>query len=84
MRGVRVHLDFGRQLSGGESLLQLSGSPLIVICGDRDEELRLRLRGLQVRTARLILTSPPSWNDATAPTRSDAAAVRNAIGPPMQ
>jgi hypothetical protein len=31
------------------------------------------------------VTRPPPWNDATAPTRSGTlAAVRNAIGPPMQ
>ena len=31
------------------------------------------------------VTRPPPWNDAAAPTRSDTlAAVRNAIGPPMQ
>ena len=33
----------------------------------------------------MSVTSPPPWNEATAPTRSGtAAAVRNAIGPPMQ
>src|SRR5690242_4187794 len=33
----------------------------------------------------LAVASPPPWKDATAPTRSGtAAAVRNAIGPPMQ
>ena len=32
-----------------------------------------------------LVTSPPPWNDAAAPTRSGtAAAVRNAMGPPMQ
>ncbi len=33
----------------------------------------------------ISVTSPPPWNEAAAPTRSGfAAAVRSAIGPPMQ
>jgi hypothetical protein len=47
--------------------------------------VRLRFRSLQCGLFGFVVTSPPPWNDATAPTRSGtAAAVRNAIGPPMQ
>jgi len=44
MRGAGVHLDFGGQVRLDESLLNSR---------DRDQELRLALRALQVRTVRL-------------------------------
>ena len=53
MRRARVDLDLRRQLRLLERLLQdglVIGRALIVVRGDRDEELRPGRRGLQVRT----------------------------------
>ena len=57
MRGARVHFDFRGQVRLGERLFQnvlLVGRPHVVIRRDRDEELRLGLRGLQMRTVRHV------------------------------
>ena len=57
MRGAGIHFNFRGQLRFGERLLQnilLLGRPHIVVCGDRDEELRLGLRDLKMRTIRHI------------------------------
>src|SRR6266516_4341530 len=57
MRGACVHFDFRGQVHLGERLFQnvlLIGRPHVVVCRDRDEELRLGLRGLKMRTVRHI------------------------------
>ena len=88
MCGTRIHFDFRGQIRFGERLFQnvlVVGRPHIVVCRNRNEELRLAFRGLRCGLFGLSVTSPPPWNEATAPTRSGtAAAVRNAMGPPMQ
>ena len=55
MRRARVHFYFRGQVRLLERLLQyglVGGRPLVVVRGDGDEELRLRLRGLKMRTVR--------------------------------
>src|SRR5262249_9409898 len=57
VRGAGVDFDLGRQARLAERLLQhvlLVGRALIVVLRDLDEELRLGLRRLQVRTVRLV------------------------------
>jgi hypothetical protein len=83
-----VDLDLGRQFGVLEGLLRTFFSfgersssfdaTAIKNCALVFEACRCGLFGCSV-------TRPPPWNEATAPTRSGiAAAVRNAIGPPMQ
>ena len=88
MRCALVHFDLRRQIRLGERLLQD-----VLSFGDRASSfaaIATRNCALVFAACRCGLfgvsfTSPPPWNDATAPTRSGtAAAVRNAIGPPMQ
>ena len=57
MRGARIHFDFRGQVHLGERLFQnvlLIGRPTIIIGRNRDEELRLGLRRLKMRTVRHI------------------------------
>ena len=57
MRGASVHFDFRGQIRLGERLFQnvlLIGRLLIVTGRNGDEELRLGLGGLQVRTVRSV------------------------------
>src|SRR5439155_10794546 len=54
---ARVHFDFRRQTRLRERLFQnvlIIGSPRIIVCRNRNEELRLALRRLQMRTIRHI------------------------------
>src|SRR5439155_14517490 len=56
VRRARVHFYFRGQVRLLERLPQyglVGGRPLVVVRGDGDEELRLRLRGLKVRTVRI-------------------------------
>ena len=56
MRRARIHLDFRRQFCVAERLFSvfIVGRSHIVILRDRDEELRLALRRLKMRTVRFI------------------------------
>lgn len=57
MCGVGIHLDFRRQIRFGEGLFQnnlVIGRSGIVICGDRDEELRLAFGSLKMRAIWLV------------------------------
>lgn len=57
MRRARVHFDLRRQLRIGERLFEdnlVIGRSRVIICRDRDEELRLGLGGLKVWTVWLI------------------------------
>ena len=89
VRGARVDLDFRRQVRLGERLFQhglVVGRARVVVLGDRDQELRLGLRRLQVRAVRRR-RSRARRRGTRRPRRRDRApppAVRNAIGPPMQ
>ena len=81
-----VHFDLRGQARLGERVFQgglIVGRLLIVICRDRDEELRLALRGPRCGSWR-IGTSLRHGRGDGADTIGTAAAVRNAIGPPMQ
>ncbi len=52
MRGALVHFDFRGQVGLGKRLFEnglVVGRPLVIVFRDRDEELRLALRGLKVR-----------------------------------
>lgn len=52
-----VHLDFGRQVGHCKGLFQdclLIWRSLVVVCRNRDKELRLCLRCLKVRAVRCI------------------------------
>ena len=57
MRGAGVHFDFRGQIRLGKCLFQ-SGliivRPRVVIRRDRNQELRLALRRLKVRTVRRV------------------------------
>ena len=57
MRGVSVDFDFRKQVRLVERFFKnvlLVRRPHIIICRNRDKELRFGLRGLQMRTVRLI------------------------------
>ena len=88
MRGTSVHFDFRGQVCLGKRLLEnglVVGRARVVIFRDGNKELRLGFRSLKVRTVWRISHESAAMDEATAPTRSGAAAaVRNAIGPPMQ
>ena len=57
MRCVGIYFDFRDQIRFGECLFQndfVIGRTGIVICGDRDEKLRIAFRSLKMRTVRFI------------------------------
>ncbi len=67
-----VHLNFGLQVRLGESVFYsrlVIRSTHIIIPGDRDQELRLALRGLQMWTIRHVRHEPATMEGAD---RSDA------------
>ena len=61
------------------------GRPHIVVSRDRDEELRIAFRGLQLLAFLNICHESAAMERAdSSDTIEHNAAVRNAIGPPMQ
>ena len=83
-----VDFDLRGQVGLRERFLEyyvIVGRFVIVTGGDCNEKLSVSYAPLKCGLFGMVVTSPPPWKVATAPTRSDiAAAVRNAIGPPMQ